>query len=412
MTLALALIVTVSNGQASIENFLGSAVQDPELDLYTNQLDYLSKGHYRLAPIRQIELRTQNNELGSGERQYGLRISPSNPWEVKKNNLVFNSQQIVLSLQKELTFKALLEKRYQLVLDLIFLNEMRTIWKAAMQNTENRISVLERQKVSSSFDPEEFLELKLEQMEEQTDIESFEFKIAQKKEDIRRAQTTTTLQTGSDWTYEILISLPQLKHLVDSLKNTSMFSTRLAYRRGKILLAEHEYALQKNNINLGFFQTEYMPYRLLDESKRPLGISMGINIPLFNPNKGNMAERKLDILEAQSEFTLEKQIAEEEVKTLLDILANSLDRHQKLEMIIKPYNETNTFGTVNNLTQNNPLIKLKLNAQIFKLKKRQLELKNEIYQSYIKLLSTIDLLNQKPLINYLHNQLLPIQAAL
>ena len=406
LVLVMALRVSVSSAQVNIASFLGSALQDPELEVYANQINYLNQGQYRLAPVRGIELRTQNSQLGSGEQQYGFRVSPANPWEVKYSNKVFRTQQVTLSLQKELILKEVLEKRYQMVNDLLYLNEMRTFREAMMQNIGFQVSVLDQQKASSFFDAEDYVKLKLEQMEEQTAMESFYFEVAQKVKDMESLNPAATL-SGQDWTYAGVIPLARLENLVDSLMTTPLFSTRLAYRQEKVKLADYEHSLQKANINPGFIQTEYMPYRF-SESKNPMGISMGINLPLFNPNKADMAEKKLNILEAQSELALEKQQAAEEVKKLLNTLKNSLERYQNLEQKIKSYNATETFAAVNALTKNNPVITLKFNAQVIKLQKVQLQLKSEVYKTYIELLAASDLLNQKPLINFFANNLQPL----
>src|SRR5688572_23952644 len=103
----------VANAQVNIAAFLGAVEQDPELAVYANQINYLSRKPYRSSPVRSIELRTQNNELGSGERQYGFRLSPANPWELKYSNRVFRTQQEVMALEKELILKELLLERYR-----------------------------------------------------------------------------------------------------------------------------------------------------------------------------------------------------------------------------------------------------------------------------------------------------------
>jgi hypothetical protein len=402
----LALWAGRSNAQENFAAFLSSAGQDPQLELYNNQINYINKGQYQLSPVRGIELRTQNNRLGSGQQQYGLRVNPANPWEVKYTNRVFTTQREILSLQKELVFKEALEKRYQLVNDLLFLNEINTIRKAIFQNGENQLLVLEKQKGSSFFDAEDYVELKLEQMEEQTALEAFGFEILQKLTEIEGLFPAAAL-TAPRWTYNGLITLPRIHKVVDSLMVSPLYTTRLAYRQERIKLADYEHAQQKANINPGFIQTEYTPYRF-SESKNPMGLSMGINIPLFNPNKADMAEKKLDMLHAQSQLVLEKQQAEEDVKRLLLALKNDLERHQKLEQMINTYNLSETFATINALTKNNPLVTLKFNVQLMKLQKVQLQVKKDIYRRYIQLLAASDLLNQKPLINFFSNGLQPL----
>jgi hypothetical protein len=406
LAVTLALSALVTHGQVTVNTFLNSAGQATELESYANQINYLQTGQYRLSPIKGVELRTQNNQLGSGKQQYGFRINPANPWEVKYTNRVFQSQKAALVLEKELALKDQLAQRYELVNEVAYLNEMKTLREAMLQNTQYMVSSLEQQKASSFFDAEDYVGVKLNEMEDQIDSESFDFETAQKLKEfeILFSVKETALP---QWTYGTIISLPQIEKLADSLMATPLFLTRLAYRQEKVKLADYEHALQKANINPGFIQTEYTPYRLA-ENKNTMGFSMGVNIPLFNPNKADMAEKKLDLLEAQSDLNLEKKEAEAEVKKLYGSLKHSLMRYKSLEQKLKAYQEKEILKSVNALTQNNPQISLKFNGQLLKLQKIQLQLKSEIYQTYINLLTASDLINQKPLINFLSNGLEPL----
>lgn len=397
-----------ASAQSGMAEFIISATYDKELDIFSNQISYLSSKPYRLAPIRELEYRSQTNELGANKQEHALRLSPANPLEVMYTKKVFNSYQNLLSLQRELALSALLTQRYLLAVELLYLNELRAIREKLVTTTNSRISILEQQSSSGFFDAEDYVKLKLEQMEELTELETIDFHIEQKGQDIKKltGKDTKALQLDS-WTYSNVISIAQMENLVDSLLQNPLFTTLLTYGKEKITFAENEYKLKKWDINPGFIQGSYRHFQEAKD-QNPLGFNFGVTIPVFNPNKGKIAKQKLEILEAENDLVLEKQDAEEEVERLIGTLKSSLKRYKSLEEQMNSYDVEKLLSAVNILNKENPSIRLKFDAQLLKLQKVQLEVKKEIFETYIQLLSKAGLLNQRPLVNYLSEELEPL----
>lgn len=396
------------NSQSGIAEFLVSATHDKELEIYNNQISYLSGKPYRLAPIRELEYRSQTNELGANKQEHAIRISPANPLEIMYTKKVFNSYQNLLSLQRELALNQLLTQRYLLAVDLLYLNELKEIRNKLVNTTNGRISILEQQNSSGFFDAEEYVKLKLEQMEDLTDLKTIEFQIDQKgKEVIKLTGKDREALHLEEWTYSNAISIEQMEHLVDSLLQRPLFTTLFAYSKEKVNFAENEYKLKKWDINPGFVQGSYRHYQELKDQS-PLGFNFGVTIPVFNPNKGRIAKQRLEILEAENELVLEKQEAEEELESLVLTLKSYLQRYKSLEEQMNSYDVEKLLSAVNILNKENPAVRLKFDAQLLKLQKVQLEVKKEIYKTYIAILSKTELLNQTPLVNFLSDGLEPL----
>lgn len=403
LALLLMSFSTLCYGQINIPEFLRSAAQEKELDIYQSQISYLTSNPFRMAPIRELEFRTQTNELGTNEQRYGLRLSPANPWEVSNTKKVFKTYQSLLSIQKELAFKEVLTNRYLMLSDLLHLKGMQQLKAELVENLNAQVGIMERQSASDFFDAEDYVQLKLEQMEEQADLETFDFYLSQKLKEMEKLQGKGAGESLES-SFDSVISLHKLQNVIDSLLSGPLYMTSLAYRKEKIKLAEQEYDLERSDINPGFIQAVYMPYKY-SENKNPIGINLGITIPIFNPNKGKMAEQKLEILESESELALEKHLAEEKMESLLNSLTNLLERHKNLEEQMDSYDINKMLSSVNALNKENPSIALKLNVRLLKIKKLQLEIRNDIYQTYIQILSNSDFIHQRPLVNFFSEEL-------
>lgn len=401
--LLLAGLSTLCQGQINMADFLTSAAQEKELDIYQRQISWLTNKPFRMAPVRELEFRTQSNEIGANEQRYGLRLSPANPWEIRNTKKVFNTYQSLLSIQKELAFKEILTIRYLTLAEFLYLKDMQQLKAELVKNLKGQIGIMEKQSGSDFFDAEDYVQLKLELMEEQADLETFDFYLAQKVKEIERIKGKES-SSSAEGPSAAVISLAKLESVADSLLEGPLYMNRLAYRKEKIKLAENEYALEKSDINPGFIQADYSPYRYA-ESKSPVGINLGITIPVFNPNKGKMAEQKLEILESESELELEKHLAAEELENLLNSFRNLLERHKNLENQLSSFDLKKMLSAVNSLNSDNPSIALKFNVRLLKIQKLQLEVKHEIFSTYIRILSASDLLIRRPLVNYLSEEL-------
>jgi hypothetical protein len=382
------LSVEKLSAQSAINGFLLSAYEDTEVKSIRDQLLYLDSKPYRLAPLEKLELRTTSNQLDANRQGYAVRVNPSNPWEVRNNNRYFRDYRSMLELKKDLALEEALHARYLLAIDLLYHRELAVLRRKDIEFGDAYIGVLENQKNSTFFDAEDYVKLKLDQIDRSVEAEEAAFEM----DDVIRQMSSfyaLPAQTDSSWADQPLVSFERIVATVDSLFQAQQKPVTMAYYDQRINLAKSEYALEKSNINIGFLQAQYQRYRI-DQGRHPWSLSMGVTIPIFNPNKGDMVKRKIEMMEEEQE---QKEVKMEEETASL--------RYNSIQEKIKTLNSGPLVNTLRSIEGNNPAVQLRLNSNILKLEIIALKLKQSILYTYIEFLCHVDAIQQRPLINYL-----------
>ena len=172
----------------------------------------------------------------------------------------------------------------------------------------------------------------------------------------------------------------------------------VAYREKRITLAEAEWALEKSNINVGFLQAQYQQFRV-EQDRSPWSIGLGVTLPFFNPNKGNMTKRKLDRIEAEGDLADAKAEQEAGRVMLKSKVENLTNRYQSLRTKMDSLNIDALATTVQEIRNSNPVVGLRLQRSLLKSKAMQARLRMEIYLAYIEYLWFSEVLQQQPLKN-------------
>lgn len=405
--LSLYLLLSLACGQSvaqmSISEFLQSAKSDSKLTSFDEQIRYLETKPYRLSPLRQVEFRTKNNQLDPSRQDYGLRFSPANPWEIKNNSNYFQQYKTVLSLEKELALKDALITRYNLVAELLYYRELKTLKEEDKRLVTTQISILEKQSNSDFFSGEDYLELKLDQMDKTVELEEASFDLdnqLRKMSGICKEISRNKIE----WQYNDIPSVEKIEKVTDSLHALQSTPAELTYRENKISLANQEFLLEKSNINVGFLQTTYEEYRT-EQNRKPWSISLGVTIPIANPNKGDMTKRRLEAIEAthdrdetKTELQTEKILSHEQLKSLIK-------RYRDIQDKISALNVGTLSETLKAIKDDNPMVAIRFNGNLIKLKGIEIKLKHSIVLTYIEFLGHTDIIQQQPLLNYFSSQL-------
>lgn len=408
MRLAFTLIIYVCysqvQAQITIEEFLYSAYQEPLLKSFDAQYDFLNdKKAYRLAPIQKLELRTESNQLDRTRQDYGLRINPANPFEIKRTNQYFRGYQELLKLDRERTLKELLFARYEVVIGWVYYQEIRDLKEEDKKNTEKLLSILEGQRYSGFFDAEDYIELKMEQVDKVIELEETFFEIDNQKRRVDAHYNEARLKQ-INWPVTEMISLERLEKVVDSIFNAELRAGEVAYREKQIDLANREWQLEKANINMGFIQTQYQQWRT-EQNRRPWSISLGITVPIFNPNKGDMTKRKLEMLEAEGEFNTAKNDQQAGLEISREKIKSVIKRYREMQVMTENLNVGAVATTLQQIKDSNPMAVIRMQNNLIKLKTMTARLRQEIYLSYIEFLSYAEVLQQQPVRNFLSSDL-------
>lgn len=387
------------SAQVTIGEFVKSANEDPEVKTFAEQSRYLEQRTYRLPFLQRLEFRTQNRELLRNQQEYALRITPSNPWEVRNNNRYFEAYRNSLGFEKEFLLKTALYDRYCKAISLLYLTELGNKKQLLIESKANQISILEKQMGSSFFDADQYVDLQLEKLDEEGELEEVQFLTTDERFSITRIYQSA-FNKSINWKFEDVISAARIKSVTDSLSSIAIQSRLIAYQRQKIELADREYSLEKANLNVGFLQAEF-DNRRVEQNRTPINISGGITIPIFNPNKGDMTKRKLEAIDAT--FDLEEAQAEDKIdKMILQERINFYyERYSRLQEKITALKKDDVPATLQTLKGGDPAVRLKFSESIVKLEIILAKIRRDMLYAYIDFLSTSDFLQQNPMRNFL-----------
>jgi hypothetical protein len=387
-----------THAQVSINTFLRSAKDDATVKVLDEQIGYLQGKPYRISLLNKLEVRAQNNEFYGGNPRYGVRVTPSNPWEVISNNRYYKTYQETLLLEKEIAFKEALKARYELVIEYLYLIELKSFREKDKSLLDAKLNVLEKQQFSDFFDVDDYVDLKLEQISKSVELDDANYELSNQISKIDLLYGAAYLKEVA-WDLDSIISIDRIEKLVDSLTTSQVPSSAIALQDQKISLAKKEFTLEKSNVNLGFIQTQYTEGR--PTTRSPWGISAGVTIPITNPNKGDMAKRQLEVIEAQNKKQETEANIQVEKNIEIDKIKNLITHYREIVLKISKLNINSLSNTLQSMNGSNPIVTIKLNSSMLKLQMILLKLKQDIFKNYVDFLSIHDQLQQRPLVNYL-----------
>ncbi len=394
-------------GQYTSSDFLRSALNDPEVTTLAEQLNYLGTKPYRLSPLQRVEVRSQVRQMNPDFTEVGLRMTASNPWEISYTNKYFLNLQGSLALEQQLALREALTTRYKLVIYYRYLAEVRDLAARHQQLIRDQIQVLERLAGSTYFDADEFVKLKIALVDRAIEFEETEYDLDNLVQEIRLHDSQRITQT-LDWENESLLDIREIPGMIDSLSERQQQSAQLEYRRQQVSLAMNYYKLEKANINAGFIQAEYDNRRVIQE-RNPYNLMMGITLPLVNPNKEDMARRRLQGIEAEQSLKETERMLQTTVPASLQKVNEAIERYTGMEKTWQEVMRAGLPEQLSTMKDGDPLVLLRFRMSEVKLKLLQAKQRRNILLAWIDYLALSDLLEQRPLVNYLSASLAPIE---
>jgi hypothetical protein len=390
---------TLARAQVQISEFLGSALSDPEVLTFQDQISFLDAKPYKLSPLREIQLRTQNRELDPTQQEFGVRLSPANPFELRSHNQYFREFNSALSYEKEFALKEALVSRYLTVIEYTYYSDLLQLSEGGAKSLEEQLAMLEKQSGSRFFDAEDFVELKINYLDYTVELEEIKFELANQLHRVSRTYPPSH-QRSIAWSFDQIISPAKMRRVVDSLELMSIKTSLVAYQEQRIRLAQSQYNLEKNNFNIGFIQGSY-DNRRVEQDRNPIRISAGLTLPITNPNKGDMARRRLEVIEAEYDLREEEREAVTDKKILSDKVRALIDRLEGLGSKITELRESDLAMTLSSIRGGDPVVLIQFAQNINKLNALQQKVRRELFLSYIEYLAFSDQLQKQPLVNYL-----------
>jgi hypothetical protein len=403
--LFLGLMIVTSSvcAQVTMSDFLRDAASHPDLKTFDHQLSYLDKKPYKLAPLQKLEFRTQNREMITTQQEYALRLTPANPWEVRSNNQYFKDYRTALHLEREMVHKELLTERYAIIIEYLYSSELRSLIEERQTLMATQLAILEKQLGSSYFDADNYVDLKIDHLTESVELEEVDVEISEAVHQVERLYPEA-FRKQLNWDYRAAISTEKIQSVADSISQVSIRSATIAYQEQRINLAKSEYKLEKSNMGLGFFQTSY-DNRRVEQDRNPVNISLGVTLPIFNPNKGDMTKRKLEQIKAEYDLEESKQEDQTDKLMIQDKLNRLIKQYNNLKTKITELEEGSLARTLTILKKEDPLVRVQFNQNLVRLKILGAKLQRRIRLAYVEYLANTDALQASPVVNYLSNDL-------
>src|SRR5690554_3485474 len=167
--IALFLVIStfISNlkAQESLNDFILTAFEDLNLQQYETQIQFLTKRSYSLPLIDKLEARFDNDDLTKDDHEYALRLKPTNPWKIRRNNALFNASKLELQAEKKILVNENLYLRYELALGYLVEQEAQITANAKLDIINQVATILSENQQSILFDPKSYVGIKLKQID-------------------------------------------------------------------------------------------------------------------------------------------------------------------------------------------------------------------------------------------------------
>lgn len=387
-----------------MERYLATALGDQSLERYQSQLSFLENNNYNTPWINRLELRVGSEDANASLNQYRLRVSPSNPSEIKANKKYHEQQIKTLNTEHKIALNEALVNRYKLLIDLIHLLKKQKLLQERI-DFHNTLTQSIHKGGNQNLNLKDLISLQSDQSKYLLKHEEIETLITYDLYYINLDYGDANL---SETFTQDLISIDQIKGYIKMASEQTESQSLVAEEiENKLELNRQELKIEKaeSRSNIGYIQSNIDTDRG-NELNEHIGFQVGLRIPIVNPDKPNLNRKKVDLIEEEEESKSKLSLINETQKLKGLLLQRLLDRYQIVTDRIE-LAETITISNTNQVDWN----------QIADLKNYKLELYNEkidteklIQDAYIDFLDTRGLLIGTPLLNYLSKNFTPIET--
>ena len=398
------LTAALSQNTITIKTFLAGAKQQELVVFQKRKLDFLNTISYDIPLVKKLEFRTETNDFNFQQQEFLLRVSPNSLKNIKAQRQYQKTVQSITEIEVEATFNKALRKRYDLLVNLIYSKEILAIKNKQKVLFKDKVNLLKRSIALPGFDVLDLIEAEDEQQENLQDILELENGILTLKKFIQNtSKSSYPIQVNKHNMLNInnlktilaatkLIQtedLPQLKAISAKIKHNTF-----AYEREAV----------KSKFSLGYIQAKY-GYNEEDKFKESFSLGFGFEIPLKNAARLDLNELQLDIFESESQYKNTKSQLEDQKYAQYLQIHNLIQKHQ---LITEQLNESQAefaLKEYSKIAEASPKAMLKLRENTLKKELILQKIELQVMQVFVEYLDFSGLLIQRPLKNYLSEDL-------
>jgi hypothetical protein len=395
----IALLLTASAlpaaAQFNVEEYLSRAATELDIQSIQAQRQYIKDANFRSPLLREVEFRMRARDMQEGIRDYRFRVSPLNPFERRANKE--HTKLLAMQLESEslVAFSSVLNRRYKLLIEYYYLTAMEKI--GTDENT--RYGQLMKAWRHQGNAGEELIELDRRILLNDLQLEDLK---AEQRELAYLIRMDYEFSGDIDLSSFAMVTVDQVNdHLVSSEEGQNIYVLN-EENKAQISQADWEINKQESFSNLGYLQAEYRAYRgeTINEN---LGFQLALQLPIVNPDRPDLARRRLDVIED------EQEVKEVEREVNLTIFSRENDLKTKIAQFQRLEKKLASFDAIPPSGYSNAKAMLELVNYKHDLSRRITDLYESILRLYIDWLDYKGLLSTDPLLNYLSASRTPLE---
>lgn len=386
-------------------SFIATASNDPSIRRYKEMTKSMDNAlAINMFYLDKIELRAGVDDLEDPTQTYQLRFYPRAWGELKYNRLLSKAVEQAEKLEQDFYLGEALKCRYRLVLEYIQNAKLLTLNKALEIVFTDRVSVLHQKiakQVSSDISKLISTEDKLQRL--RFDLVELESQKAMLDASIHRI-AGSSIQIV--FTENAIIHMDKIETLLKYLNPDPENSLYLRRLGSKATQAEYKVNIEKakNSQYISYFQIgQDVDDR--DEWPNRTSLEIGIQLPVLNSDREKNWRLKSDLMQKKFDYMQEKNATRTKSTQLLSNIKVLLSHYKRIDKNIdKGYTAT---GLIKQMTLKgiDPLDLLQLKESTLKNDISRNQTAFLIRTQFIELMDMIGRLTQKPLTNYLSNDM-------
>lgn len=401
---ALLLILTPGLAQEfTVQEFLRSARNDVSVTGFDAQLDWFGLRNYRLPWVNELELRTQNNVMLFGRQQYRMRLDFPNPLMVRNNNRYFDAQQALKQIKRQSALRDAIRDRYLMAVEWLIARDKIVILKATEDLIRRRVEIQRQQAGSSSFNPDTYLEARIDLIARMADTEEARADLMLLENRMALILNRTGGKPFVSWEP---IRPETISILSDTLSARTMV-TDMRIQLQSIELAERRTKLDRSRIDFAWVQGMYAPYRIGTE-RNPTGFAVGVTVPIFNRNKNDVARSELATIEEKSKLDQLKVTTARRQQAGLEELRVQLKQYARMQAMVDSLTRSDLEESHLQAKSFDPVSAIRTRVQMSRLQVLLVQARARVWQDWIMLLHDLDMLAEEPWVNFLSDDLKPL----
>lgn len=396
--LSLFLVIDLS-GQSgfSMEAYLRTAATDQSLEKYYAQLDFLRNNNYTPDFLNRVELRIGTEQADISLDRYRLRISPSNPMEIRANKRYHSRHLEYVNAEYEVALNQALLNRYNIIIEHHYYSRLSRLLKE-QQNVMTEFLQLIGASSLARIDMDDIINIE----SSMSDFEIELSEIAMERDEMEYyIKLDLPAIEGILWDDLNMVSIDGVKDYMDREEAIeSDQNIYIAEAQQYKLLQEQMFKVNKAEArsNIGYLQANYHSDQG-ETFNEHLGMQVGVRVPIVNPDKADLARNRFKLIESEKEIASTKTLVKQQSELLAIKLAHLLDQHSLLQSRIEKAGKMEIVTPADKNIEAIQLVKLQ-NYQSG-LHEKQLTVARDIYLTFIEYLSIKGTLAERPLRNYL-----------